>query len=55
MRIALRPFAVFALTFAAACGSITDPTDPLFKRNPPPPPPPTHPIILFVHGWNANA
>src|SRR6478672_9238340 len=49
------PLRGFALTFVAACGSISDPTDPLFKRNPPPPPPPTHPIILFVHGWNANA
>ena len=25
------------------------------EADPPPPPPPTHPIILFVHGWNANA
>jgi triacylglycerol lipase len=56
MRIATRPFAACALILLGACGSITDPMDPLAKRNPPPPPPPpTHPIILFVHGWNANA
>jgi triacylglycerol lipase len=51
----MRPLAAVALTVLAACGSITDPVDPLAKRTPPPPPPPAHPIILFVHGWNANA
>jgi triacylglycerol lipase len=51
----MRPLAAVALTVLAACGSITDPVDPLAKRTPPPPPSPAHPIILFVHGWNANA
>lgn len=55
MRPATRPFAVVSLLVLGACSSITDPMDPLAKRNPPPPPPPTHPIILFVHGWNASA
>ena len=55
MRPALRSLAGFSLIVLGACSSITDPMDPLAKRNPPPPPPPTHPIILFVHGWNANA
>jgi len=55
MRPTIRPLAAAALTFLAACGSITDPMDPLAKRTPPPPPPPAHPIILFVHGWNASA
>ena len=54
MRLTMRPLAAVALTVLAACGSITDPVDPLAKRTPPPPPP-AHPIILFVHGWNANA
>ncbi len=52
MRLTMRPLAAVALTVLAACGSITDPVDPLAKRTPPPP---AHPIILFVHGWNANA
>ena len=55
MRSALRSLAGFSLIVLGACSSITDPTDPLFRRTPRPPPPPTHPIILFVHGWNANA
>ena len=55
MRLATRPFAAVCLLVLGACSSITDPMDPLAKRNPPPPPPPTHPIILFVHGWNASA
>lgn len=55
MQSALRSLAGFSLIVLGACSSITDPMDPLARRNPPPPPPPTHPIILFVHGWNANA
>ena len=55
MRLATHPFAVVSLIVLGACSSITDPMDPLAKRNPPPPPPPTHPIVLFVHGWNASA
>ena len=51
MRLALRPLAAVALTTLAACGSITDPSDPLARRTPRQP----KPIILFVHGWNANA
>ena len=51
MRLALRPLAVAALTTLGACGSITDPGDPLARRTPRQP----KPIILFVHGWNANA
>jgi len=51
MRITSRPLAALALLVLGACGSITDPTDPLARRSPPP----THPSILFVHGWNANA
>jgi triacylglycerol lipase len=55
MRLATRPVAALALAVLGACSSITDPMDPLAKRNPKPPPPPAHPIILFVHGWNASA
>jgi triacylglycerol lipase len=51
MRLALRPLAAAALTTLAACGSITDPGDPLLRKTPRQP----KPIILFVHGWNANA
>jgi triacylglycerol lipase len=51
MRLALRPLAVVALTTLGACGSITDPSDPLARKAPRQP----KPIILFVHGWNANA
>jgi triacylglycerol esterase/lipase EstA (alpha/beta hydrolase family) len=49
---AIRPFAAFALTFVGACESITDPTAPFAHRAMAVP---ARPIILFVHGWNANA
>jgi len=52
MRFAVRSLAVPFIVVLGACSSITDPMDPLAKRTPPPP---THPIILFVHGWNASA
>ena len=51
MRVAMRPFAALALTALGACGSITDPGSPLARKTPRQP----KPIILFVHGWNANA
>lgn len=52
MRSALRSLAGSSLIVLGACSSITDPGDPLAKRAPPRQP---KPIILFVHGWNANA
>jgi triacylglycerol lipase len=52
MRLALRPLGVLGLTVIGACSSITDPGDPLARKAPPRQP---KPIILFVHGWNANA
>src|SRR5215471_10288884 len=52
MRSALRSFAGFSLVVLGACSSITDPGDPLARKAPPRTP---KPIILFVHGWNANA
>ena len=51
MRLAARPLLAVALTTLSACGSITDPSGPLTRRTPRQP----KPIILFVHGWNANA
>jgi triacylglycerol lipase len=53
MRPAFRPFAAAALGLLAACGSITDPSDPsaLAARRPKPPKTP----ILFVHGFNSSA
>lgn len=51
MRLAARPLLAVALTALSACGSITDPSGPLARRTPRQP----KPIILFVHGWNANA
>jgi triacylglycerol lipase len=51
MRFATRSLSALALTVLGACSSITDPGDPLARRVPRPP----KPIILFVHGWNANA
>jgi triacylglycerol lipase len=51
MRIAPRPLATVTLTVLGACGSITDPGDPLLRRTPRQP----KPIILFVHGWNSNS
>lgn len=52
MRLAPRPLALFGLAVLGACSSITDPGDPLARKQPPRQP---KPIILFVHGWNANA
>jgi triacylglycerol lipase len=51
MRVAFRPFAALALTVLGACGSITDPGNPLARRTPRQ----AKPIIVFVHGWNATA
>ena len=51
MRVAPRSFAALALVALGACGSITDPGSPLARRTPRQ----AKPIILFVHGFNANA
>jgi len=51
MRVAPRPFAALALVALGACGSITDPGNPLARRTPRQP----KPIILFVHGFNSDA
>jgi len=51
MRPATRPFAALALILLGACGSITDPGDPLGRKAPPRQP---RPVILFVHGWNSS-
>jgi triacylglycerol esterase/lipase EstA (alpha/beta hydrolase family) len=52
MRLSPRPLALLGLTVIGACSSITDPGDPLARKAPPRTP---KPIILFVHGFNANA
>ena len=51
MPFAMRPTAAFSLVVLGACGSITDPGDPLARRTPRP----AKPVVLFVHGWNASA
>jgi triacylglycerol lipase len=53
MRIAMRPFAVLALTVLGACGSITDPSSPspLAARKPQQQ---AKTPILFVHGFNSS-
>ena len=50
MRLAMRPFAAVSLIVLGACGSITDPSDPLARKTPRQP----KPLILFVHGWNSS-
>jgi len=52
MRLASRPFVALGLILLGACGSITDPGDPLARKAPPRPP---KPLVLFVHGWNSSS
>ena len=55
MRIALRPFAAFAVIALGACGSITDPSSPSVLAARKPPPQTAKTPILFVHGFNSSA
>jgi triacylglycerol esterase/lipase EstA (alpha/beta hydrolase family) len=50
MRLATRAVAAVSLIALGACGSITDPGDPLARKTQRQP----KPLILFVHGWNSS-